>query len=127
MALSQKVKELFIYVVREMIRNIFDHSDTTHYYYALQSYKNSACVEVVIADSGVGLKNTIPFDEASPFVTSGIRLGTPAMTTRGFTTEDMTEVGHIIVETLTRVKNEENLDGISDKVTKLTGKYPLYK
>lgn len=72
-------------------------------------------------------KNTIPFDEASPFVTSGIRLGTPAMTTRGFTTEDMTEVGHIIVETLTRVKNEENLEGISDKVTKLTGKYPLYK
>lgn len=72
-------------------------------------------------------KNTIPFDEASPFVTSGIRLGTPAMTTRGFTTEDMTEVGHIIVETLTRIKNEENLDGISDKVTKLTGKYPLYK
>lgn len=72
-------------------------------------------------------KNTIPFDEASPFVTSGIRLGTPAMTTRGFTTEDMTEVGRIIVETLTRVKNEENLDGIADKVTKLTGKYPLYK
>lgn len=72
-------------------------------------------------------KNTIPFDEASPFVTSGIRLGTPAMTTRGFTTEDMTEVGHIIVETLTRVKNEGNLEGISDKVTKLTGKYPLYK
>lgn len=72
-------------------------------------------------------KNTIPFDEASPFVTSGIRLGTPAMTTRGFTTKDMTEVGHIIVETLTRVKNEENLEGISDKVTKLTGKYPLYK
>ena len=72
-------------------------------------------------------KNTIPFDEASPFVTSGIRLGTPAMTTRGFTMEDMTEVGQIIVETLTRVKNEEKLDGIADKVTKLTGKYPLYK
>lgn len=72
-------------------------------------------------------KNTIPFDEASPFVTSGIRLGTPAMTTRGFTTEDMIEVGKIMVETLTRVKNEENLEGISDKVTKLTGKYPLYK
>ena len=72
-------------------------------------------------------KNTIPFDEASPFVTSGIRLGTPAMTTRGFTAEDMTEVGNIIVETLTRLKNEEGLDGISDKVTKLTGKYPLYK
>lgn len=72
-------------------------------------------------------KNTIPFDEASPFVTSGIRLGTPAMTTRGFTTEDMTEVGNIIVETLTRLKDEESFDGIQDKVTKLTGKYPLYK
>lgn len=72
-------------------------------------------------------KNTIPFDEASPFVTSGIRLGTPAMTTRGFTTEDMTEVGEIIVETLSRLKNDENLNGIHEKVTKLTGKYPLYK
>ena len=72
-------------------------------------------------------KNTIPFDEASPFVTSGIRLGTPAMTTRGFTTEDMTEVGEIIVETLSRLKNDENLNRIHEKVTKLTGKYPLYK
>ena len=72
-------------------------------------------------------KNTIPFDEASPFVTSGIRLGTPAMTTRGFTTEDMTEVGKIIVETLSRLKNDEDLNGIHEKVTKLTGKYPLYK
>lgn len=72
-------------------------------------------------------KNTIPFDEASPFVTSGIRLGTPAMTTRGFTTEDMAEVGNIIVETLTRLKDEESFDGIKDKVTKLTGKYLLYK
>lgn len=49
------------------------------------------------------------------------------MTTRGFTTEDMTEVGNIIVETLTRLKDEESFDGIQDKVTKLTGKYPLYK
>ena len=49
------------------------------------------------------------------------------MTTRGFTTEDMTEVGEIIVETLSRLKNDENLNGIHEKVTKLTGKYPLYK
>lgn len=84
--------------------------------------------EEVLDEIGITVnKNTIPFDEASPFVTSGIRLGTPAMTTRGFTTEDMTEVGNIIVETLTRAKNEESLDGLSDKVTKLTGKYPLYK
>src|SRR5699024_3342473 len=51
-------------------------------------------VEEALDEVGITVnKNTIPFDEASPFVTSGIRLGTPAMTTRGFTTEDMTEVG----------------------------------
>ncbi len=60
--LSEEVKELFIYVVREMIRNIFDHSGTPHYYYALQSYRYSNCVEIVIADVGVGLQRTIPFD-----------------------------------------------------------------
>lgn len=56
------VNELFVYVVREIIRNIFDHSGTSHYYYALQSYPNLNTVEVVIADVGVGFKATIPFD-----------------------------------------------------------------
>lgn len=84
--------------------------------------------EAALDEIGITVnKNTIPFDEASPFVTSGVRLGTPAMTTRGFTTEDMKEVGNIIVDTLTRLKNEESMDGLYDKVIKLTGKYPLYK
>lgn len=84
--------------------------------------------EAALDEIGITVnKNTIPFDEASPFVTSGVRLGTPAMTTRGFTTEDMKEVGNIIVDTLTRLKNEESTDGLYDKVIKLTGKYPLYK
>lgn len=72
-------------------------------------------------------KNTIPFDEESPFVTSGIRLGTPAMTTRGFTTEDMTKVGELIAEVLTSVKEEKDFSHVKDEVLALTAKYPLYQ
>lgn len=72
-------------------------------------------------------KNTIPFDDESPFVTSGIRLGTPAMTTRGFTTEDMVEVGDLIAEVLNNVKEEKDSSYIKDKVLALTSKYPLYQ
>lgn len=72
-------------------------------------------------------KNMIPFDEASPFVTSGVRLGAAAMTSRGFNEEDMREVADLIVETLTRVKEDTSLEGIQDKVHALTAKYPLYQ
>lgn len=72
-------------------------------------------------------KNTIPFDEESPFVTSGIRLGTPAMTTRGFTTEDMTKVGQLIAEVLKNVKEEKDFSHVKEEVLALTAKYPLYQ
>ncbi len=70
-------------------------------------------------------KNTIPFDPQSPFVTSGIRLGTPAVTTRGMKEEDMREIAAIIAGTL------RNFDGFKDeairRVDALTKKYPLYE
>lgn len=72
-------------------------------------------------------KNTIPFETESPFVTSGLRMGTPAMTTRGFKEDDMVEIADLIVETLTREKNGESLDGLNDKVKALTSKHPLYE
>lgn len=72
-------------------------------------------------------KNTIPFDEESPFVTSGIRLGTPAMTTRGFNEEDMREVAGLMAEVLNAVKNGQEFAELKDKVSALTAKYPLYK
>src|SRR5699024_8158059 len=72
-------------------------------------------------------KNTIPFDEESPFVTSGIRLGTPAMTTRGFIEEDMREVADLMAEVLTAVKNGQEFAELKDRVSALTGKYPLYQ
>src|SRR5690625_2665570 len=72
-------------------------------------------------------KNTIPFDEESPFITSGIRLGTPAMTTRGFNEEDMREVADLMAEVLTAVKNGQEFAELRDRVSALTGKYPLYQ
>ena len=69
-------------------------------------------------------KNAIPFDEKSPFITSGIRLGTAAVTTRGFTEEDMIEVGKIISITLKDYEN--NADEARARVKALCDKYPLY-
>ena len=69
-------------------------------------------------------KNAIPFDKTSPFITSGIRLGTAAVTTRGFTTEDMREVAEIIEITLKDYEN--SADEARERVKALCEKYPLY-
>ena len=66
-------------------------------------------------------KNTIPFDQESPFKTSGIRLGSPAMTTRGLKEEDFEEIGHIIIDALHNKDKEE----LKLRVKKITDKYPL--
>ena len=70
-------------------------------------------------------KNTIPFDPQTPFVTSGLRLGTPAATTRGLKEEDMDEIADIIYNTL------KDFHGFKDealrRVDVLTKKYPLYE
>ena len=71
-------------------------------------------------------KNTIPFDTESPFVTSGVRLGTPAMTTRGFKEKEMEKVAELMVETLKRTRDGESLEGITEQVHALTADYPLY-
>jgi glycine hydroxymethyltransferase len=77
-------------------------------------------------------KNGIPFDPEKPFVTSGIRLGTPAATSRGFGKEEFKQVGALIVEVLDGLssKGEEGNAGteaaVKDKVHALTGKFPIY-
>lgn len=70
-------------------------------------------------------KNTIPFDTEKPFVTSGIRLGTPAMTTRGFDEEDFKKVGHIISEALKNSDNIDYLEELKTQVLELTEAHPL--
>lgn len=71
-------------------------------------------------------KNTIPGETESPMVTSGLRLGSPAMTTRGFTEADFEQVGHIIATALKNSDNEEILENLEKEVLGLTSKYPLW-
>lgn len=72
-------------------------------------------------------KNTIPFDENSPFVTSGIRIGTPAVTTRGFKEEEMKEIAEIITDVLHNHEDEETLERAKERVSALVTRFPLYQ
>ena len=71
-------------------------------------------------------KNMIPYDEQSPFVTSGIRIGTPAITTRGFKEEDMGFVAQSINDAINNYENDEKLNSISDNVKKQMKDRPLF-
>jgi glycine hydroxymethyltransferase len=71
-------------------------------------------------------KNTIPFDTNSPMVASGIRIGTPALTTRGMKERDMEQVGRLIARALAAVENETELAGVKRDVQKLCDRFPLY-
>lgn len=71
-------------------------------------------------------KNTVPNDPQSPFVTSGVRLGTPAVTTRGFNEQDMNEVAKIIASAVFSSDNEQGLKNLRERSLKLCQKYPLY-
>ena len=70
-------------------------------------------------------KNTIPFETTSPFITSGLRIGTPAVTSRGMKEEDMKEIADLIYLTLTDF--EGNCDAVRERVNALCEKYPLYR
>ncbi|MEE4567418.1 serine hydroxymethyltransferase [Paenibacillus polymyxa] len=71
-------------------------------------------------------KNAIPFDPTSPFVTSGIRIGTPAATSRGMDEEAMVKIGKIIADTLKNPKDDTVLSKASQAVGELTDKFPIY-
>lgn len=70
-------------------------------------------------------KNTIPYDTESPFKTSGIRLGSPAMTTRGLKEDDFKKIGKIISEALKNKDSEEKLSSLKEEVLEITSKFPL--
>lgn len=79
--------------------------------------------------SGVNItanKNTVPFDPASPFVTSGVRLGSPAMTTRGMKETEFTEIGNIIADRLLNPEDEATQQDCLTRVAKLCANFPLY-
>lgn len=71
-------------------------------------------------------KNSIPFETLSPFKTSGVRLGTPAITSRGFDEADATKVAELIVQVLTHADDEAVLANVKEEVHKLTAAHPIY-
>jgi len=70
-------------------------------------------------------KNTVPFETLSPFITSGIRIGTPAATSRGMNADDMKEIAKLIYMTVTDFENKK--DEVNERVAALCAKYPLYR
>jgi len=83
--------------------------------------------EEVLDQAGITVnKNSIPHDPEKPFVTSGIRLGTPALTTRGMKEEDMEKVAALISDALAHRYDEDYLARLKKEVRKLTKKFPLY-
>ncbi|MBA7506836.1 Serine hydroxymethyltransferase [subsurface metagenome] len=84
--------------------------------------------EEVLDKAGITVnKNSIPHDPEKPFVTSGIRLGTPALTTRGMKEEDMEKTAALISDALEHRYDEEYLASLKKEVRKITRKFPLYK
>jgi len=71
-------------------------------------------------------KNTVPNEPRSPFVTSGLRMGTPAITTRGFGVAEVQELAGWIADILDDIENEDVIDASREKVLALTSKYPVY-
>jgi glycine hydroxymethyltransferase len=83
--------------------------------------------EHVLDEIGITVnKNTIPYDPKSPFVTSGIRIGTAAATSRGFGVEEMDEIAAIIALALKNHEDEAKLQEARDRVAALTSRFPLY-
>lgn len=71
-------------------------------------------------------KNAVPNDPQSPFVTSGIRVGTPAPTTRGFKEAQMIEVAHLMCDVMENIDNETVISAVRDKVSILCSRFPVY-
>lgn len=83
--------------------------------------------ENALHEAGITVnKNMVPFDERSPFVTSGIRLGTPALTTRGFKEEEMKKVARLIDRVLKNMGNEEIYKQVRGEVQEMCEAFPLY-
>jgi glycine/serine hydroxymethyltransferase len=82
--------------------------------------------QIALDEAGITVnKNTIPFETRSPFQASGIRLGTPAVTTRGMKDPEMAAIADMISEVLMDIKNVETLSKVRQRVRELTAKFPL--
>ncbi len=71
-------------------------------------------------------KNAIPNDPEKPMVTSGVRIGTPAMTTRGFKEDEARATAHLVADVLDQPRNEAHIAAVRAKVAELTKRFPVY-
>ena len=84
--------------------------------------------EIALDKAGITVnKNTIPFDTNSPMITSGVRLGTPALTTRGMTEAEMSIIGKLIGQVLDNIDSQAIIQKVHSRVVKLSSKFPLYQ
>ncbi|MCJ7697502.1 MAG: serine hydroxymethyltransferase, partial [Thermoplasmata archaeon] len=72
-------------------------------------------------------KNMVPFDTKSPFITSGIRIGTPALTTKGMKEDEMKTIGNLIHQVLSNLDNESVISKTRKEVFELNRRFPLYR
>jgi len=83
--------------------------------------------EIALEKAGITVnKNMVPFDERSPFITSGIRIGTPAITTRGMTQDDMVKIVALIDSIIDKPNNEDNIVSVKAEVNDLCNSFPIY-
>ena len=80
---------------------------------------------LVLADITVN-KNMVPFDDKSPFITSGMRVGTPAITTRGIKEDTIPQIVNFIDEVLINIDNEDVISNVRKKVNQLMSQFPLF-
>ena len=90
------------------------------------SLKNESCTCALDLASITANKNTVPFDTRTPFVASGIRLGTPAVTSRNMKEGEMEKIAGFIREVYDNYENEEKLAEIKTRVNQLCKSFPLY-
>ncbi len=84
--------------------------------------------EIALGKAGITVnKNMVPFDTKSPMVTSGIRVGTPAVTTRGMKENEMEIIADFINRAIIKFENDDELNGIKNQVKDLCSKFPLYQ
>ena len=114
----------------EMDYNIVSGGTDTHIVLIDLTNKSISgkAAEKALEKAGITVnKNMVPFDQRSPFITSGIRVGTPAITTRNMGTQEMKKVAHLIDMVISNPDSNNNLKKVKSNVKDLCESYPIYK